>query len=169
MILLLSLAAAALLFVLSYSDFRHRRLSNRVVAGYAALCPVALLVSGATPLIWLQHGIVAMVAFVLLVALFAVGVLGGGDVKLGAAVLGWAGVQSFMVSLFVIGITGLMLALLGLIADRLSAPGLSKDCNPVFRVWPAILRALSARRGVPYGVALAAGGLVVLPTYWLSF
>lgn len=118
--------------------------------------------AGATPAQWLQHGLVGALGFLLFLLLFAVGGMGGGDVKLGAAVFAWAGTQSLWPALFVIGVTGLLLALLGLLADSLN------------KRWPApagstrrkLLKALSAKRGVPYGVALAAGGVAALPAYW---
>jgi len=115
---------------------------------------------------WLQHGMVALAGFMVLLILFAMGGMGGGDVKLGTAVLAWAGMQSLLASLFVIGLTGLVLALLGLAADKLSVLGSDTGQGPVHRSWKALLHGLSAKRGVPYGVALAAGGLVALPAYW---
>src|SRR5690554_416706 len=94
--------------------------------------------------------------------LFALGGMGGGDVKLGAAVFAWAGTQSLWPALFVVGVTGLLLAVLGLLADALS-----KHYPPPLKSRRRKLaRALSAKRGVPYGVALAAGGLAALPAYW---
>ena len=155
-----------LLLRLSFEDLRHRRLPNRLVAGYGLLCPLALLVSGAPMVQWLQHGIVAVAGFLVLLALFSARALGGGDVKLGTAVLAWAGVQDLMSVLLVISIVGLVLALLGLL---LNAPCLRR--GSVAGLLRGARRALLVRRGVPYGVALAAGGLAALPIYlpWLRF
>lgn len=159
---LLAIPTLAILALLAWSDLRERRLPNRLVALYALLCPLALLLAQAAPGQWLQHGMVALAAFLVLLALFAVGGMGGGDVKLGAAVFAWAGPQSLWPVLFVIGVAGLLLALLGLLADALA----KRRPPPMHSRARDLARALSARRGVPYGVALAAGGLAALPAYW---
>lgn len=129
---------------------------------------MALWLNGAAPNIWLQHGIVALAGFAVLTVLFMMGGMGGGDVKLGTAVLAWAGLQSLVTTVFVIAVTGLLLALLGLMADRLavSRRRAAGQGSRVVRVWQAMLYALSAKRGVPYGVALALGGMLALPAYW---
>lgn len=154
--------ALAPLLLLAWSDLRRRRLSNRLTAAYGLLCPLALIVAQAPPAQWLQHGAVALVTFLALLGLFASGVLGGGDVKLGTAVMAWAGLQSLWIAGYVIALTGMLLAILGLLADLAlrTAPAGPQTA------WHRPLRALSARRGVPYGVALVAGGLAVLPSYW---
>lgn len=163
---MLSLLLAGLSLIgLLYCDLRHRRLPNRLVAAYAALCPLALFVVGVPPSTWLQHIVVAMLTFLIFTTMFTLGGMGGGDVKLGTAVLGWAGVQSLVPCLLVIAVSGLVLAALGVLADMLIARQgpMASDNDGVWRI---LLHALSAKRGVPYGVALAFGGMVVLPAYW---
>lgn len=156
MLTTVTLLASGLLAGLAFSDLRERRLSNRLVALYALLCPLALLASDASRAQWWQHGVVMAAGFGLLLGLYALRGLGGGDVKLGAAVLGWSGVQALAPALMTVAVSGLLLALLGLAADAAAdraRPG----------SWQAsMLRVLSARRGVPYGVALALGGLAAL-------
>ena len=128
----------------------------------ACLLLWALLLTQAPLHLWLQHGLVALIAFLSLLVIFAAGAMGGGDVKLGTAVFGWAGTQALWPAIFVIGVSGLVLALLGLAADCWT------------RRWPPtqgstlhhLNSAVSARRGVPYGVALALGGVACLPGYW---
>ena len=123
---------------------------------------MALLLTQAPVKHWLQHGLVALLAFVVLLALFAAGAMGGGDVKLGTAVFGWAGTQAAWPALFITSVAGLVLALVGLAVDFCC------------RRWPPKRRgfahrwadAISARRGVPYGVALALGGIAALPSFW---
>lgn len=157
---------AALLLTLQRYDLCFRRLPNSLVGLYAVLCPVALWCSGTLPAVWLQHGIVALVAFLVLLAMFAAGGMGGGDVKLGTAVLAWAGMKSLAVSLVVIAVVGLLMALLGVLADWLARHGKGGCAGKARGRWQKVLHALSARRGVPYGVALAAGGMAALPAYW---
>lgn len=149
-----------MLLRLALGDLRHRHLRNRLVALYAGLCPLALLTSGASMWQWLQHGAMAAMAFVVLLILFAARAMGGGDVKLGTAVLAWAGVEDLTAILLVITVTGLVLALAGLLSD-------AHCLRRVFaRGWcRRVRRALRVQRGVPYGVALAVGGLFAMPGY----
>ncbi len=155
--------AAALLLRLALGDLRHRRLRNRLIVWYAGLCPVALLTSGASGSQWLQHGLVAVVGFLVLLALFAVHAMGGGDVKLGTAVLAWAGSANVANVLLVISVSGLIVALMGLLFN-------ARCLRRIFaRGWRRRMRrALRVQRGVPYGVALAVGGLFVMPGYLTS-
>lgn len=101
--------------------------------------------------------------FLVLLLLFAARAMGGGDVKLGTAVLAWAGTGDLMTLLLVISVTGLVLALAGLLFN-------ARCLRTVFaRGWRRrIRRALRVQRGVPYGVALAVGGLFVMPGYLVS-
>jgi prepilin peptidase CpaA len=148
---------------LALGDLQHRRLRNRLIAWYAGLCPLALLTSGAPAWQWLQHGVVAIVGFLVLLLLFAARAMGGGDVKLGTAVLAWAGTGDLMTLLLVISVTGLVLALAGMLFN-------ARCLRTVFaRGWRRrIRRALRVQRGVPYGVALAVGGLFAMPGYLVS-
>lgn len=88
-------------------------------------------------------------------ALFRMGIWGGGDVKLGAAIalwLGWGGLSPWLLSTAILGGA---LALTILFYRRV----------PEARVagWPDWARRLHApREGIPYGVALGAGALTVI-------
>lgn len=145
---------------LSYEDLRRRRLPNRLVAAYACSAPLALLASGAPAAQWLQHGLVATAGFIVMLILFALRGMGGGDVKLGTAVLAWTQAGDLTRVLLTISLTGVAVALLGLLVG---APCLRRMFA---RGWPRQLRrALLVQRGVPYGVALATGGLFALPAY----
>lgn len=156
-------AAAVLLLRLSLEDLRQRRLPNSLVARYGALCPAMLLISGAPAAQWLQHGILTAVGFLVLLTLFAARAVGGGDVKLGTAVVAWTDPQDLMPVLLVISLTGLLLALTGLLVN---ARGLRSTLGR--GLGRRIRRSLRVRRGVPYGVALAMGGLFTMPGYLTS-
>lgn len=112
-----------------------------------------------------MHALVAIAAFLILLVLFIVGGMGGGDVKLGAAVFLWAGVPLGFAVLVIVALSGGVIGLLGWVADRKAFQRIS--WQPV-RI---ISHALSAKRGVPYGMALALGGVFVLGQYvylWLN-
>jgi prepilin peptidase CpaA len=85
--------------------------------------------------------------FLIGAALFAVGAIGGGDVKLVAAVGAWVGLHGLPSFLVVMALLGGALALLQLAGGRLGGAG----------GW------LAPERGVPYGVAIALAGLLVGP------
>jgi prepilin peptidase CpaA len=144
----------ALLLSLAGMDLRRRRLPNRLVAGvllsyllYAAVAPAHL------PL----HLGVGLAALLVGMLLTAGGVIGAGDAKLAAAIFCWAGPEASLPTLLLITQTGLLLALLGLAARFGLRHGVS---GPPAR----LLHCLTVDRGVPYGVALAAGGMFVLLT-----
>jgi prepilin peptidase CpaA len=89
-------------------------------------------------------------------SLFAARFIGGGDAKLFAATALWFGfvdLAPYALAAALIG-GGLTLVLLG--ARRLPLPAALASQG-----W--ILRLHDARSGIPYGVALAAGALAVLP------
>lgn len=146
------LAAALLLLALARHDLRRRRLPNRLVAWFALLyLPVAI--SLAAPL--LPHLAVGLLALLVGMLLTAAGMIGAGDAKLAAAILWWAGPAQWWMVLVIVSQAGLVVALLGL-----GARWLRGRPHPAWARIP--LRWLSVARGVPYGVALAAGGLALL-------
>ncbi len=160
-LLAVSIIKAACLFVLlllASHDLRRRQLPNRWVAAYALLFLPYIWLAGFTPGQLGEHLLVGGAAFLVLFVFFVAGVTAGGDVKLGTAVLLWAGPALALPVVAVIAWTGGVVGVLGWLADRRSGRRLVAACRPLHRVW----HALSARRGVPYGVALAAGGLYVL-------
>ncbi|RKP50609.1 A24 family peptidase [Trinickia fusca] len=148
-------AACAVLLALSLTDLRARRLPNPLVAAFGVLYAVHAW-SVATPwTVLVQHIATAFAGFALGACLHAAGRLGGGDVKLASALLLWVGAHGAMPMFVLVSLAGLVVALVGLAVDRF-VPAL-----PFARLW-------SARRGVPYGVALAIGGwCALLPRTWL--
>ena len=90
------------------------------------------------------------------IALFALGYVGGGDAKLFACVVLWLGFHDLAGYALVVSLLGgaLTLGVLGL--RKFALPGRLMD-----HAWLVRLHDRSA--GIPYGVALAAGALVILP------
>jgi prepilin peptidase CpaA len=134
---LLALLAIALLAA-ALSDWRHRLIRNRLTGAIAAGAPLFWLACGTAP--W--PGIAIQLALALLVlavcaALFAARMLGGGDAKLLAALALWVPPAAFAELLLVMALAGGLLAGAMLVTRR--------------------------RASVPYGIAIAAGGLWVLP------
>jgi len=143
-------AAYGVLALLAIYDLRSRRLPNAAVAAFAALYFVNAATVSAGPAVWGLHLACGAAALIVAATMFRFGWLGGGDVKLGAAVFLWAGSQAWPVFVSV-SLCGLVVAL-----AVLAVAGLQRipACADAGRWCPW----LAPARGVPYGVALALGG-----------
>ncbi|MES1198747.1 MAG: prepilin peptidase, partial [Pseudomonadota bacterium] len=120
----------------------------------AALFPLAALVAG-MPLgaigMHVMFGVGVLAAGF---ALFQFGVMGGGDAKLIAAAAVWTGAAAFLPFALWTMIAGGALALTLLIIRMRVKPA---EARPAF-----VNRLLKPRGGVPYGVAIMAGGIGAL-------
>jgi prepilin peptidase CpaA len=114
--------------------------------------PAALLTP--LPVDWAWHLGAAALVFAGGALCFALGWLGGGDVKLAAAVALWLGPATPQF-LLVMAIAGGAVTLAILVARRL-AMGVA-----VMRGGMGLPRLLTVGEGVPYGLAIAGGGLVM--------
>jgi len=152
MLTLVQSVATVVLASLAAQDLRDRRLSNRAVLAFAMLYFVAaaLVREGFAPLA--GHLATAAAMLLLFGGLRHAGWIGGGDVKLAAAVFLWAGPTLAFPVLTIVGAGG---ALCGLVA--LAAVAWQRRTTPA--------RAVAAR-GVPYGLALALGGALAV---WAPF
>ncbi|HET6521571.1 MAG TPA: prepilin peptidase [Geminicoccaceae bacterium] len=168
--LLLGLLACA-----AIEDVRSRRLPNWATAAIALLYPVHVLASPA-PVAWPIALAIGAALFAAGALLFAWRVLGGGDVKLIAALGLWSGPEHLALFALVTAFSGGALALGYLWYERqgwlLLAPlaaalaGRRPAGVPAQPAAPAAEdatpAAAAARPSVPYGVAIAAGGVAVL-------
>ncbi|WP_019903207.1 prepilin peptidase [Methylobacterium sp. 77] len=89
-------------------------------------------------------------------SLFAFGIIGGGDAKLAAAAAVWIGFDHLAEYLVVASIAGGALTLAILIARAHPLP-------PLLGRLPFALHLHDAKTGVPYGIALSLGALIVIP------
>lgn len=146
--LLLALLAI-LLIVAAVIDVRTFTISNGLNAAVALLAPLYWWSIG-LPL-WpdaaLQVGVAAGV-FVLLAVTFYMGMMGGGDVKLAAALALWFSPESTVKFLVLMSIAGGVVTLAALAIHR--------------------VRKKAGRPRIPYGVAIAFGGLVILTQRFLN-
>ncbi|MET0546208.1 MAG: prepilin peptidase [Caulobacterales bacterium] len=123
---------------------------NAVIA--ALFIPVALAAHWSLPAIG-THLALGVVVFLIGAGLFFAKVMGGGDVKMIAACSVWVGlpISSLLGFLAATAIAGGVLAAFALVARRITPAGLSEAG------WA---RWLTERRaGLPYGVAIAVGGV----------
>ena len=102
----------------------------------------------------------AGLVFAVGIALFALGLMGGGDVKLLVVLTLWTGWHAATPSfLFLTAMAGGLLVVLVLLLRALAAPGLRK-----LRPQHELPRLLTRKQPVPYGLAIAAGFLWLLWT-----
>ena len=139
--------AIALLFA-AFTDMRERKIANWLNAGIALGAPAFWWASGLSlwPEIALQFG-VAIAAFAILTGLFALRMMGGGDVKLLTALALWIEPSWFLKLLIVMALVG------GALTIIMGAYHM--------------MRRRRDRLAIPYGVAIAIGGLWVLGTHYL--
>jgi prepilin peptidase CpaA len=158
---LLSATIAALLVAAAWRDLAVRRIPDPVSGGVAA-ASVALRATEGPGAAALSLAAAAAL-FLVLFAGFARGLLGGGDVKLATAValgLPPAGVWQFVVATALIGglLSALYLILIRLRLPRRAPPG-RRAALPA-RVAAAERWRVTRRGPLPYGIAIAAGGLL---------
>ena len=170
--LLTYLCFAGVLTLLGFAalhDVRERRIPNRLTGALVALYPVYVLVSP-TPVAWPAALGLAILVFLIGLGLFARELIGGGDVKLIAALSLWAGPEQFVWFLLVTTLAGGALSLVslwyrrwgGVIDAHLAAFGLATAAGaPVLADAPAG-ESTARSTTLPYGVAIAAGGIAVI-------
>jgi prepilin peptidase CpaA len=141
-------AFCALLLVAAVSDIIRRRIPNWVVLGLIGLYALAL-VFGVAPSGWLSGLGAAAIVLVVTYGLYHFGVIGAGDAKL------------FSAAALFLGLTNLAsFALMTVLVGGLMAVGvLIVHPKRVMRGLTARGRAEGAGRGIPYGVAIAIGGI----------
>ena len=177
MLTLLCLASlAGLLVVGALIDMECRRLPNWLTSAVAALYGLFVIVSP-TPVDWMNAFLVAGLMFTLGFAFFAFGFMGGGDVKLMAGLALWAGIDHIALFLITTSLGGGALAVIMMIFRRVMASPLVLVISPFLGLahrWPFRTSALAASSpsarlteadadiSLPYGVAIAAGGFVVI-------
>ena len=146
---LLLVGLAALLVVAAVIDVRTFTISNRLNLTVALLAPLYWL-SIALP-IWPGVGIQlagGALVFALLAAAFYAGMMGGGDVKLAAALALWFSPSAIIKFLVLMSLAGGVLTLVVLAWHRAKR----RDGRPE----------------IPYGVAIAFGGLAILAQRFLN-
>lgn len=152
-VLSLAMTAGALGWA-AVSDIRHYIIPNTApIIIVIAFVFVACLM----PMQFLTGGLLtSLVIFIIGAFFFARGWMGGGDVKLLAAVSLWAGPSFLSIFAVVTGLSGAILAAIMLSPLRRYMPMASAD---------ALTMTGPAQEPMPYGVAIAAGGLFVLALY----
>jgi prepilin peptidase CpaA len=155
--LAIRLVVLCALLVLAVIDVRARRLPTGIVVAIGALFFVDALINKLSLDQIISHLMIACVVFAVCAALFAAKMLGGGDAKLAAVIFLWSGVGLSLPALTLISVIGTVVSLVSLATRNMNADQRSSPMRA--------LAMFSGARGVPYGVALALGGglVIVLP------
>jgi prepilin peptidase CpaA len=146
---LLLLTLAAILVVAAVIDVRTFTISNRLNLTVAMLAPLYWLSIALSPWPGVAIQLAAAAAvFVVLAGAFYAGMMGGGDVKLAAALALWFSPPAIIKFLVLMSLAGGVLTLAVL-------------------AWHKAKRR-EGRPEIPYGVAIAFGGLAILAQPFLN-
>ena len=144
----MALAAATDLFTMTVPN----RLALALVACFFVVAPLVGLEWSDVSL----HVALALAALVVTFALFSFGWIGGGDAKLFTATCLWLGPEALFAYSIYTALLGGALTLMLLFWRGLPLPAMLTSQG-----W--LVRLHSPKEGVPYGIALAAAGLLVYP------
>jgi len=146
---LLIATLALLLLWGATTDLRSRIISNKLNLAIALLAPVWWWANGLSlyPDIAFQLGI-AVAVFALFTGLFALGMMGGGDVKMLGAIALWLPLQAMSTLIIVMALIGGVVTLVTVAHHRMTR-----------RI---------GQPEIPYGVAIALAGLWVLGERYLN-
>ncbi len=144
----LLVALAIALLIAAFTDIRGRKIDNWLNASIALSAPLFWWASGLDmwPGMATQVG-VAVAAFAILAGMFALGMMGGGDVKLLTALALWIEPTWFLKLIIVMALVGGVLTL-------------------VMGAWH-VMRRRKDKLAIPYGVAISTAGLWVLAIHYL--
>ncbi len=154
--LLVLLVVPALLAAAAGWDLASYKIPNFLSLALLGVFVLFVVMTRMTPGMIGWHLLAGLFGFAAGFTLFALGYIGGGDAKLFAAMVLWLGFGDLLDYALATSLFGgaLTLALMGLRHLPLPGPLLGQR-------W--ILRLHNPRSGIPYGVALALGALVILP------
>ena len=144
----MALAAATDLFTMTLPN----RLALALVVFFFVVAPLVGLGWSDVGL----HVALALLALVATSTLFSFGWIGGGDVKLFAATCLWLNPETLFTYSIYARLIGMALALALLLWRKMPLPAMLTSQG-----W--LVRLHSPKEGVPYGIALAAAGLLVYP------
>ncbi|MCE9523440.1 MAG: prepilin peptidase [Alphaproteobacteria bacterium] len=152
---LLATVSAAMITAAAY-DATTLTIPNWISLLLFAVFPVLAFSSGMG---WAESGVhlaIGLAALAIGIALFAANLIGGGDAKLFAAVCLYMGSASVASFVFAVALAGGLLACAVLAIRSVALTGITTRFSWLHRL-------STSGTGIPYGVAIAAGGLFVFP------
>jgi prepilin peptidase CpaA len=154
--LLVVLVMPALLAAAAGWDLASYTIPNVLSLALAGAFVVFAFITGMMPGTIGMHFLAGALALAVGFTLFALGYVGGGDAKLFGAIVLWFGFRNLLDFAFLVSLFGGGLALLLLSLRRWPLPAALMGQS-----W--LVRLHDSRSGIPYGIALAAGALILLP------
>jgi len=148
-ITILPVLLGVLLLIAAWGDWRTRTIPETINAGIALLAPAWWWATNLSlwPGIPIQFALAGII-FALGAGLFALGAMGGGDVKLLTALALWLPPIPLLTMLVIMSLAGGVLTLGMLIAHK--------------------IRKSQDELEIPYGIAIALGGLVIFAERYLN-
>jgi prepilin peptidase CpaA len=137
------------------SDFSRFIIPNRVCLAIAALYPAYVLANGGA-IDWQGGALLSAATFAVGAVLFALRLAGGGDIKFMTAIMLWVGPELFWPFMMVTALAGGVLAVAVLLANGAWRSVAVRVIGMASGLEQA---ALPQTLHVPYGIAIAAGGL----------
>jgi prepilin peptidase CpaA len=156
-------AFVLILMAAAASDVMYYRIPNVLVLALAGAFVVWAIFAHVA---WLGHLSAALLCLAGGVVFYVLGQMGAGDVKLLTAVALWVGLSGLLALLVFVSLGGLIVLPLLLLARVLVVR--AQTMNLWRAEWP-IPRVLAKKQGVPYGVAIALGGIVTMAFHPDSF
>ena len=140
----------------AFSDLFTMTISNWISAGLVVAFVVLALLFGLPPATIGLHFAAGLIVLAVTFTMFAFGWIGGGDAKLAATTAVWMGFDHLAEYAVGAALVGGALTLVLLLFRLLPMPAWARA-----RKW--VMRLHDKNNGVPYGIALAAAGLVLYP------
>lgn len=161
---LMSAAITALMLAAAWTDVRSRRIPNVLtLSGFGAAIALRLM---AGPGAGIDGVTGAILAFVLCLPFFVLGVLGGGDAKLLMALGAFTGPRDLLLAMLLIASIGGIIGAVDAARKGILLPVLY-NCGEIIKHWATFGRrganrslATTGALAVPYGVAIALGSLL---------
>ena len=161
---LMSVAISTLMLAAAWADVRGRRIPNVLtLSGFGVAIALRLM---AGPGAGIDGVTGAILAFVLCLPFFVLGVLGGGDAKLLMALGAYTGPRDLLQAMLLVASIGGIIAAGDAMRKGILLPVLY-NCGDIIRHWATLGRrgtnrslATTGALAVPYGVAIALGSLV---------
>ncbi len=149
-------AFPAALIIAALNDIYEFKIPNWISITLIGAYFAAGLGLGADVSVMVEGAILGCAALAAGFALFALRIVGGGDAKLLAACAPWIGLSALSAFLVYVALAGAALALALLAFRRMPAA-------PFYEQAPWLMRLHQRPKDIPYGVAIAAGGLLSFP------
>ena len=148
---------ASLMVWAAVGDVRTFTITNKLNLIIAASFVILAVPMGLGWSAILDHVTIALIASAIAMAMFYVGIYGGGDFKMTGAVALWLGSAPMIPFIFYTALAGGVLGVVLIVGRRVARKyGLPKSPKWARRI-------LRKRSAVPYGVALSMGALLASP------